>query len=235
MYTLEMNNLFLLFCCPKPWRQIWVWYIELVYSRVISFSRGKPTNKIRVLDDSASTVRDYLHWRANKTLTYISEANKWLYAGCDWSILYFFSYHQRRVSCHPGDLSRKCHLSHGSCESLKRGTRPPSSRYKTVQNIPSWVCDYFVSQQTELIQSETPPTSITGFICKETLSINEDVIFEQWCFPLFFHHDFVYLFIFWHKKIALFCWYLFIYWRKLSRNPKPDKRLPRRQTKKLLP
>ena len=38
-------------------------------------------------------------------------------------------------SCHPGDLSRKCHLCHGSCKSRKRGTRPPSSHYKTVRNI----------------------------------------------------------------------------------------------------
>ena len=35
-------------------------------------------------------------------------------------------------SCHPGDLSRKCHLCHGS---RKRGTGPPSARYKTVRNI----------------------------------------------------------------------------------------------------
>ena len=38
-------------------------------------------------------------------------------------------------SCHPGDLSRKCHLCHGSCKSQKRGTRPPSSHYKTDRNI----------------------------------------------------------------------------------------------------
>ena len=40
-------------------------------------------------------------------------------------------------SCHPGDLSRKCHLFHGLCrsKSRKRGTTPPSSRYKTVRNI----------------------------------------------------------------------------------------------------
>ena len=37
----------------------------MVYSRVISFPRGKPTNEIRVLDDFAGTVRDYLQ-RANK-------------------------------------------------------------------------------------------------------------------------------------------------------------------------
>ena len=36
-------------------------------------------------------------------------------------------------SCHPGDLSRKCHLCHGSCTSQKRGIRPPSSHYKTVK------------------------------------------------------------------------------------------------------
>ena len=35
-------------------------------------------------------------------------------------------------SCHSGDLSRKCNLCHGSCKSWNRGTRPPSSRYKTV-------------------------------------------------------------------------------------------------------
>ena len=39
------------------------------------------------------------------------------------------------VSCHPGDLSRKCHLCHGLCESWKQGTRPPSSHCKTVRNI----------------------------------------------------------------------------------------------------
>ena len=37
-------------------------------------------------------------------------------------------------SCHPGDLSRKCHLCHGSFKSGKRGTRPPSSRYRTVSS-----------------------------------------------------------------------------------------------------
>ena len=36
------------------------------------------------------------------------------------------------------------------------------------QNIPQWVCDYFVSQQTELIQSQTSPTSITDLIFKGT-------------------------------------------------------------------
>ena len=34
-------------------------------------------------------------------------------------------------SCHPSDFSRKFHLCHGSCKSWKRGTRPPSSHYKT--------------------------------------------------------------------------------------------------------
>ena len=67
-------------------------------------------------------------------------------------------------SCHPADLSRKCHLCHSLCESRKRGTRPPSSHYKTVRN-------YFVSQQTELTQSETPPTSTTLVICKGTWRI----------------------------------------------------------------
>ena len=38
-------------------------------------------------------------------------------------------------SCHPGVLSRKCHLCHRSCKSRRRGTRPLSSRYKTVRNI----------------------------------------------------------------------------------------------------
>ena len=36
---------------------------------------------------------------------------------------------------HPSDLSRKCHLCHGSCKSRKRGTRPPSLRCKTGRNI----------------------------------------------------------------------------------------------------
>ena len=72
-------------------------------------------------------------------MIFISERNKWFYALCDWSLLYFPSYQQRRVSCHPGDLSRKCHLCHGSCKSQKRGTRPPSSHYKTVRNIYSHV------------------------------------------------------------------------------------------------
>ena len=137
-----MNNPFLLFFCPKPWRQFWIWYTELVYSRVISFPRGKPTNEIRVLDDFAGTVRDYLQ-RANK--------KKW-------------------------DLS------------------------------------------------------ITDLICKGTWSINEDVLFEQCCFPHFFYHYyFVYLFIFWHKKLLSFvdtCLYI----GANSRNPKRDKRLPGRQT-----
>ena len=68
-------------------------------------------------------------------MRFISERNKWFYDECDWSLLYFSSYQQRRVSCHPGDLSRKCHLCHGSCKSQKWGTRPPSSHYKTLRNI----------------------------------------------------------------------------------------------------
>ena len=132
-------------------------------------------------------------------------------------------------SCHPGDLSRKCHLCHGSCKSRKRDKRPPSSRYKTYSpKYRIMVCPYFVSQQTELIQSETPPTSITDLICKGTWSINEDVLFERCCFPLFYHHYFAYLFIFWHKKSLSFvdpCLYI----GANSRNPKRDKRLPRWQ------
>ena len=90
-------------------------------------------------------------------------------------------------SCHPGDLSRKCHLCHGSCKSRKQDKRPPSSRYKTYSpKYRIMVCPYFVSQQTELIQSETPPTSTTDLICKGTWSINEDVLFERCCFPHFF-------------------------------------------------
>ena len=38
---------------------------------------------------------------------------------------------KRGFSCHPSDLPRKFHLCHGSCKSWKRGTRPPSSHYKT--------------------------------------------------------------------------------------------------------
>ena len=38
-------------------------------------------------------------------------------------------------SCHPGNLSRKCHLCHWSCKTRKRGTRPPSSHYKTVRTF----------------------------------------------------------------------------------------------------
>ena len=41
-------------------------------------------------------------------------------------------------SCHPGDLSRKCHLYYGSCKSQKRGTKSPSSHYKTERfSLPS--------------------------------------------------------------------------------------------------
>ena len=40
-----------------------------------------------------------------------------------------------RFSCHPSDLSRKCHFFHGSCKSRKQGARPPSSRYKIGRNI----------------------------------------------------------------------------------------------------
>ena len=159
-----------------------------------------------------------------KKMRCISERNKWFYAECDWSILpvYFSSYQQRRVFLSSGWFVTKVsfyvtgHVSQGS-----ETKRPPSSR---------WVCAYFVSQQTELIQSETPPTSITDLICKGTWSINEDVLFEQCCFPHFFYHYyFVYLFIFWHKKLLSFvdtCLYI----GADSRNAKPDKKLPRRQT-----
>ena len=115
-----------------------------------------------------------------KKMRCISERNKWFYAECDWSILpvYFSSYQQRRVFLSSGWFVTKVsfyvtgHVSQGS-----ETKRPPSSR---------WVCAYFVSQQTELIQSETPPTSITDLICKGTWSINEDVLFERFCFPHFF-------------------------------------------------
>ena len=87
-----------------------------------------------------------------------------------------------RVICHESVI-----LCHGSCKSRKRDKRPPSSRYKTYSpKYRIMVCPYFVSQQTELIQSETPPTSITDLICKGTWSINEDVLFERCCFPHFF-------------------------------------------------
>ena len=35
--------------------------------------------------------------------------------------------------------------------------------------------------------------------------MTENVLFEQCCFSQFFHHyDFIYLFIFWHKKLLSF-------------------------------
>ena len=41
--------------------------------------------------------------------------------------------------------------------------------------IPNWNCHYWVSQQTELTQSETPPTAITDSIIlsKGTYNIND--------------------------------------------------------------
>ena len=100
----------------------------------------------------------------------ISERNKWFYTECDWSIqLYFSSYQQRRVFLSFGwFVTKVSFMSRVMCKSRKRGTRPPSSCYKTVRNI---LC-LFVSQQTELIQSKTPPTSVTDLICKGTWSIN---------------------------------------------------------------
>ena len=64
-------------------------------------------------------------------MRFISERNKWFYA--EYCISPAAG--NGGFSCHPGDLSRKCHLCHGSCKSQKRGTRPPSSHYKTVRNI----------------------------------------------------------------------------------------------------
>ena len=103
-------------------------------------------------------------------IRFISERNKWFYTECDWSIqLYFSSYQQRRVFLSFGwFVTKVSFMSRVMCKSRKRGTRPPSSCYKTVRNI---LC-LFVSQQTELIQSKTPPTSVTDLICKGTWSIN---------------------------------------------------------------
>ena len=103
-------------------------------------------------------------------IRFISERNKWFYTECDWSIqLYFSSYQQRRVFLSFGwFVTKVSFMSRVMCKSRRRGTRPPSSRYKTVRNI---LC-LFVSQQTELIQSKTAPTSVTDLICKGTWSIN---------------------------------------------------------------
>ena len=103
-------------------------------------------------------------------IRFISERNKWFYTECDWSIqLYFSSYQQRWVFLSFGwFVTKVSFMSRVMCKSRKRGTRPPSSCYKTVRNI---LC-LFVSQQTELIQSKTPPTSVTDLICKGTWSVN---------------------------------------------------------------
>ena len=103
---------------------------ELNNNRYDIFSIKRVTRKFLEFSRCGRAKRYY-----GKEMRFISERNKWFYAECDWSLLYFSSYQQRRVSCHPGDLSRKCHLCHGSCKSQKRGTRPPSSHYKTVRNI----------------------------------------------------------------------------------------------------
>ena len=225
-----MSNPFLLFCCLKPWRQIWIWYIELVSSRIISFPRGKPTNEIRILDDSTNTMRDYLQ-RANRKKwdVFLKEINGFMLNVTDQ---YCISPATSKggFSCHPGDLSRKCHLCHGSCKSRKQDKRPPSSRYKTYSpKYRIMVCPYFVSQQTELIQSETPPTSITDLICKGTWSINEDVLFERCCFPLFFIIIILLIYLFSVIKKSLSFVDPCLYIGANSRNPKRDKRLPRWQ------
>ena len=68
-------------------------------------------------------------------------------------------------SCHPGDLSRKCHLCHGSC--VIHGSETQGLLPRVIRQSETF-CDYFVSQQTELIQRETPQTSITDLICEGT-------------------------------------------------------------------
>ena len=91
-----------------------------------------------------------------------------------------------RVICHESVIYVTGHVSHGS---EAKGPLPRVTR-RTVKKV----FDYFVSRQTELIQSETPPTSITDWICKGTWSINEDVLFQQCCFPHSFHHDYCFVF-----------------------------------------
>ena len=52
--------------------------------------------------------------------------------------------------------------------------------------------------------------------------MNDDVLFEQCCFPHFFHHYYFVYFIFWHKKLLSFvdtCLYI----GANSRNPKAIK------------
>ena len=68
---------------------------------------------------------------------FISERNKWFYAESDWSIqLYFSSCQQRRVFLSSGwFVTKVSFMSRVMCNSRKRDTRPPSSRYKTVRNI----------------------------------------------------------------------------------------------------
>ena len=57
---------------------------------------------------------------------------------------------------------------------LGRGTSVTVSERRSAFSFSNHaVCDYFVTQQTELTQSETSPTSITFVICKGTRSIKK--------------------------------------------------------------
>ena len=125
-----MSHPFLLFCCPKPWRQIWIWYIELVYSRVNSF----PGVNLPMKSEFWTILRiQYViiyKEQTKKWDVFLKEINGFMLNVTDQ---YCISPATSKggFSCHPGDLSRKCHLCHGSCKSRRRDKRPPSSRYKT--------------------------------------------------------------------------------------------------------
>ena len=86
--------------------------------------------------------------------------------------------------------------------------------------IPNWNCHYWVSQQTELTQSKTPPTAITDSIIlsKGTWSIKEIYFWKKWMvlcsmWPLMCHFssyleggvpailDIIYVFL-WHESEA---------------------------------
>ena len=87
--------------------------------------------------------------------------------------------------------------------------------------IPNWNCHYWVSQQTELTQSKTPPTAITDSIIlsKGTWSIKTDFLHKEAAFlqkyvfvkkQYFYNRLICKKAAFLHKKAAFLQKYIFV-------------------------
>ena len=113
-------------------------------------------------------------------------------------------------SCHPGDLSRKCHLCHGSCKSRKWGRRSPSSYYQIVRNI--WCAIMYIHLSSRTLtffifnMVSFLPLTPRGFVWLHWLG-DTFPIFPMWFFGFSYQaaHTFFHC-TFWFVGTSSFCW-----------------------------